>query len=156
MPCGRYADPPLRPVVWQAQGVEQICWGKQAQPVLAECLSRGFLNGGNIEHRPILLDGDFIMLKANSRKVLEEIGTDAGATGIIFTSQMLAAIKALQDAVALEESQRFSVTAMKGRTAAAKADALGLSLRAGHFIDMLLRNLLANTDPTWRSNFRAL
>lgn len=91
--------------------------------------------------------GDVIMLEANGRKVLEVIGKDAEPTGIILASQMPAAIKALQDAIALEESHGNNSDEQGGD--AAKPDALGLRQRAVPFIDMLQRNHKANTDVTW-------
>jgi hypothetical protein len=88
--------------------------------------------------------GDVIMLQANGRKVLEVIGKDAGATGIILSAQMPAAIKALQEAIALEEShdQADADDMVHG-------DAPGLRQRAMPFIDMLKRNHAAGTDVTW-------
>lgn len=91
--------------------------------------------------------GDVIMLEANGRKLLEVIGKDAGPTGIILAAQMPAAIQALQDAIALEDSQGDSND--KQDDAAAKADTLGLRQRAVPFIDMLQRNYKANTDVMW-------
>ena len=91
--------------------------------------------------------GGVIMLEANGRKVLEVIGKDAGPTGIILAAQMPAAIKALQEAIALEELQ--SNNHDEKDDAASKADLLGLRQRAVPFIDMLQRNYKANTDVTW-------
>ena len=91
--------------------------------------------------------GDVIMLEANGRKLLEVIGKDAGPTGIILALQMPAAIKALQDAIAQEESQGDSND--KQDDSAAKVDPLSLRQRAVPFIDMLQRNHKANTDVTW-------
>ena len=88
--------------------------------------------------------GDVIMLEGNGRRLLEVIGKDAGPTGIILADQMPAAIKALQDAIALEESRDEDPgdNAMQG-------DVLGLRQRAMPFIDMLQRNHKAGTDVTW-------
>ena len=57
-----------------------------------------------------------------------------------------AAIQALQDAIALEES---SQQAADGEPDAVHGDAPGLRQRAMPFIDMLQRNLKAGTDVTW-------
>ncbi len=88
--------------------------------------------------------GDVIMLEANGRKVLEVIGKDAGPTGIILAAQMPAAIGALQDAIALEEShdENHDVNVVQG-------DSPGLRQRAMPFIDMLQRNHKAGTDVVW-------
>ena len=87
------------------------------------------------------------MLEANGRKVLDIIGKGVGPTGIILASQMPEAIKALQDAIALEESQGNKTDEQDSPDA--KADVLGLRQRAVPFIDMLQRNHKANTDVTW-------
>ena len=88
--------------------------------------------------------GDVIMLEASGRKVLEVIGKDAGPTGIILAAQMPAAIRALQDAIALEEShdEKQGEDIVSGNTP-------GLRQRAMPFIDILKRNHKAGTDITW-------
>lgn len=88
--------------------------------------------------------GDVIMLEPNGRKVLEVIGKDAGPTGIILAAQMPAAIQALQDAIALEESRDENTD-----DDAVQGDAPGLRQRAMPFIDMLQRNHKSGTDVTW-------
>ena len=88
--------------------------------------------------------GDVIMLQANGRKVLEVIGKDAGPAGIILATQVPAAIKALQEAIALEESQDKN-----DETNVVAGDSPGLRQRAAPFIDMLQRNHQAGTDVTW-------
>ena len=94
--------------------------------------------------------GDVIMLEANGRKVLEVIGKDAGPTGIILASQMPAAVQALQDAIALEEStQQVADADGDGDAGAVHGDAPGLRQRAMPFIDMLQRNYRAQTDVVW-------
>ena len=98
--------------------------------------------------------GDVIMLEGNGRRLLEVIGKDAGPTGIILADQMPAAIKALQDAIALEELARQALDAntdlyADADTKAAHGDALGLRQRAMPFIDMLKRNHKAATDVVW-------
>lgn len=90
--------------------------------------------------------GDVIMLEANGRKVLAAIGKDAGPTGIILAAQIPAAVQALQDAIALEES---TPPALDAAGEPVKGDALGLRQRAVPFIDMLQRNHKAGTDVTW-------
>ncbi len=94
--------------------------------------------------------GDLIMLEANGRKVLEVIGKDAGPTGIILASQMPAAIQALQQAIALEESTQQAVQVEDDPDAEeVHGDAPGLRQRAMPFIDMLDRNYKAQTDVVW-------
>ena len=83
--------------------------------------------------------GDVIMLEANGKRILEVIGKSAGPTGIILPEQMLAAVKAIEAAIAVEESADETEKA-------ASADAPGLRQRAMPFIDMLKRNQKANTE----------
>lgn len=87
--------------------------------------------------------GDVIMLEPNGRRILEIIGKDAGATGIILPGQMPAAIAALQAAIALEESVDDKE----------EGDVLGgvpsLRQRAMPFIDMLQRNHKLGDDVVW-------
>ncbi len=86
--------------------------------------------------------GDVIMLEANGRRVLEIIGKNPGPKGIILPEQMPAAIKALEDAIALEQSGDDEAGAVPG-------DGLGLHQRAISFIDMLRRNHAAGHDVVW-------
>jgi hypothetical protein len=86
--------------------------------------------------------GDLIMLEPNGRRILEVIGKDAGPTGIILPEQMPAAIKALKEAIALEESGDEEAGAVPG-------EGLGLRQRAMPFIDMLKRNHEAGHEVVW-------
>lgn len=86
--------------------------------------------------------GDLIMLEPNGRRILEVIGKDAGPKGIILPEQMPAAIKALQVAIALEESGDEEAGAVPG-------EGLGLRQRAMPFIDMLKRNHEAGHEVVW-------
>lgn len=86
--------------------------------------------------------GDVIMLEANGRRVLEIIGKDAGAKGIILPEQMPAAIKALEAAIALEQSGDENAGAVPG-------DGLGLHQRALPFIEMLRRNHRSGHEVVW-------
>ena len=87
--------------------------------------------------------GDVIMLEPNGRRILEVIGKDAGATGIILPEQIPAAIAAIEAAIALEESGDLkSDDPLHG-------DGPGLRQRAMPFIDMLKRNHKANSEVVW-------
>ena len=86
--------------------------------------------------------GDVIMLEPNGRRILEIIGKDPGNKGIILPEQMPAAIKALQDAIALEDSGDEEAGTVPG-------DGLGLHQRAIPFIDMLQRNHKAGDEVVW-------
>ena len=86
--------------------------------------------------------GDVIMLEPNGRRILEIIGKDPSNKGIILPEQMPAAIKALQDAIALEDSGDEEAGTVPG-------DGLGLHQRAIPFIDMLQRNHQAGDEVVW-------
>jgi hypothetical protein len=90
--------------------------------------------------------GDVIMLEANGRKILEIIGKDAGAKGIILAEQMPSAIAALEAAIGHEESHDESGHKYEG---AVPGDGLGLRQRAMPFIDMLKRNQKAGDEVVW-------
>ena len=87
--------------------------------------------------------GDVIMLEVNGRHILQTIGKDPEAKGIIEAGQMAAAIAAIKAAITLEES------ADAEDDEALKPDGLGLRQRSLPFIDMLQRNMAAGSDVVW-------
>ena len=95
--------------------------------------------------------GDLIMLEPSGRRVLEVIGKDPGPTGIILPAQMPAAIQALHDAIALEESTQQVAHADDDDpdNEEVHGDAPGLRRRAMPFIEMLERNYKAQSDVVW-------
>ncbi|WP_048441733.1 DUF1840 domain-containing protein [Caenimonas sp. SL110] len=86
--------------------------------------------------------GDVIMLEPNGKQVLQLIGKDAGAKGIIEPSQMHAAIAALESAIAKEETDRDA-------EGAEKADGISLKQRALPLIDMMRRAKAADEEIVW-------
>ena len=86
--------------------------------------------------------GDLIMLQPNGQRILEIIGKDAGSKGIILADQMPAAIRALQEAIALEESD-------DGEAGVEPGDGLTLRKRALPFIDLLQRSHKLGNDVVW-------
>lgn len=86
--------------------------------------------------------GDVIMLEPNGRQVLEIIGKDPGPQGIILPEQMPAAIKALEAAIALEESGDKEAES-------APAEGVGLHQRALPFLEMLRMNHKADQQVVW-------
>lgn len=87
---------------------------------------------------------NLIMLEPNARRILEIIGKDAGPKGIILPEQMPAAIKALEAAIALEQSGDEEAAA-----GVVPGDGLGLHQRAMPFIDMLQRNYKTGDEVVW-------
>src|SRR3990167_4968688 len=88
--------------------------------------------------------GDLIMLEPNGRRILEVIGKEVGPKGIILPEQMPAAIKALEAAIALEESRDKEAGVTPG-----EGVGVGLRQRAMPFIDMLQRNYKAGPEVVW-------
>lgn len=86
---------------------------------------------------------DLIMLEPNARRILEIIGKDTGPKGIILPEQMPAAIKALEAAIALEQSGDKKVAGV------VPGDGLGLHQRAMPFIDMLQHNYTSGDEVVW-------
>lgn len=87
--------------------------------------------------------GDVIMLEPNGRQVLEIIGKDPAPQGIILPEQMPAAIKALEAAIALEESGD------KEPVEGVPPEGLGLHQRALPFIEMLRMNHKVGQEVVW-------
>lgn len=99
---------------------------------------------------------DLILLEPHGRRLLEIIGKEPGARGIVTAAQIPAAIAALEAAVA-EEERRL---AEAGQTADAdepsstghdgkERDTVTLRQRAAPFIDMLRRSAAEGHDVVW-------
>ncbi len=86
--------------------------------------------------------GDVIMLEPNGKQVLQIIGKDPGAKGIIEPSQMDDAIAALESAIVREEADREADDDQK-------ADGISLRQRALPMIDMMRRAKAANQEIVW-------
>ena len=95
--------------------------------------------------------GDLIMLEPNGRRVLEIIGKDAGAKGIILPEEMPGAISKLEQAITREEAEHQAAideAKAKGQVPP-KFDAVSLRQRAVPFIDMLKRCEKAGKEVVW-------
>ena len=93
--------------------------------------------------------GDLIMLEPNGRRVLEIIGKDPAAKGIILPEEMAAATAALEAAIHREEAEdQAEAPAGDGR-----GDTLprpvSLRQRAVPFIEMLKRCERAGQEIVW-------
>lgn len=95
--------------------------------------------------------GDLIMLEPQGRRVLEIIGKEAGAQGIITAAQIQAAISALEAAIAQEEAMKKAAGTQGADPVDGQAVAEGISLRqrAKPFLDMLRRCDAAQADVVW-------
>ena len=99
---------------------------------------------------------DLILLLPHARRLLEIIGKEPGAQGIITAAQIPAAVAALEAAVIDEERRAAEAgkTADADDLSAAEADGserdtVTLRQRAAPFIDMLRRSAAEGHDVVW-------
>jgi cyclopropane-fatty-acyl-phospholipid synthase len=94
--------------------------------------------------------GDVIMLEPQGRQILQIIGKEADAKGIILASEMPAAIQDLQEAV-VQEEQELQAQHDKDAESAPAGGARGIRLkqRVVPFIDMLKRAHAEEVDVVW-------
>lgn len=95
--------------------------------------------------------GDLIMLEPNGKRVLEIIGKEASAKGIITPDQMPAAMVALEQAVRTEDAERKAAidkASSEGKPAP-QFDAVSLRQRAVPFVDMLKRCSSEGKEIVW-------
>ncbi|HSW16379.1 MAG TPA: DUF1840 domain-containing protein [Ramlibacter sp.] len=95
--------------------------------------------------------GDLVMLEPNGRRVLEIIGKQPGATGIIQPGEMSAAVAALERAI-VDEEARLKQEAEDARASGqkpARAEGVSLRQRAVPFIEMLRRCETAGHEIVW-------
>ena len=99
--------------------------------------------------------GDLIMLEPQGRQILQIMGKEPGAKGIVLASEMPQAIKALQDAVVREEAEleaaKQTAQDQAPQEAAHPSGAHHISLRQRvvPFIDMLQRAHAEQVDVVW-------
>jgi cyclopropane-fatty-acyl-phospholipid synthase len=101
--------------------------------------------------------GDLIMLEPQGKHILKLIGKEAGAKGIILPNEMLAAIEALNAAVAQEElaiqAGKDASTGESDESAATPTAegprAISLKQRVVPFIDMLRRAHAEDKEVVW-------
>lgn len=95
--------------------------------------------------------GDLVMLEPHGRRILEIIGKDPAAAGVILPQQMPAAEKALRDAVVLEEAdqQRQREEALVNEEPPPQFDTVSLRLRSTPFIEMMQRCEKAGVEMVW-------
>ena len=96
-------------------------------------------------------DGALIMLEPHGRRVLEILGKDAGAQGIITAAQIPGAIRALEAAIAHEEAMKKAAgtEGAEPRDGQSSTDSISLRQRAKPFLDMLRRCEAAQADVVW-------
>jgi hypothetical protein len=95
--------------------------------------------------------GDLILLQTHGRQLLDVLGKEASAQGIVTVAQMPDAIAALQAAIEREAAARAQAIAdaRARHEPEPKFDPITLKHRALPFIDMLRRSHAAQADITW-------
>jgi hypothetical protein len=92
--------------------------------------------------------GDLIMLEPSGRRMLQIIGKNPGAQGIILPEEIPAAIAALEAAVAKEDADQLA-EATEGKGRKPSAEHVSLRQRAVPFLDMLRRCQTAGKEIVW-------
>ena len=92
--------------------------------------------------------GDVIMLGANGDQALRIIGKPPAATGIIEAAAMPAAMAALEQAIATEESTKGEPSAGDAKPASG-ADRISLRQRAWPLVEMMKRSHAEGADIVW-------
>lgn len=96
---------------------------------------------------------DVIMLEPNGKQLLEIIGKSPNEPhGIITAAQIPAAIRALEEAVAVEEAAAAATAPDEDdqtEEEASRGDGVRLRQRAAPFIDMLRRSAAEDCDVVW-------
>jgi cyclopropane-fatty-acyl-phospholipid synthase len=94
---------------------------------------------------------DVIMLEPNGRQLVQVMGKEPGAGGIVTVEQIPAAISAIEAAIAAED--RALAQAAQERegdgTDEERPDAVHLRQRAAPLLDMLRRSAAAGREVTW-------
>lgn len=95
--------------------------------------------------------GDLVMLQPHGQRILEILGKDAGAPGVILPAQMAGAVQALRAAIVAEENehQRLREEALVRGEVPPEFDAVTLRLRSAPFIEMLQRCEKAEVEIVW-------
>lgn len=96
--------------------------------------------------------GDLVMLEASGRRVLEILGKDPAAPGVVTRAQIPAAIEALQAAVKADEAERERLAQeaqAQDQPLPEAADQVTLRMRSAPFIEMLQRCLREDADLVW-------
>lgn len=107
---------------------------------------------------------DLILLEPHGRRLLQIIGKEPGANGIVTVAQIPAAVAALEAAV-LDDERRTAAAQEQAKAQIATAHAAGedtddalakddsqtvsLRQRAAPFIEMLRRSLAGGHDVVW-------
>lgn len=93
--------------------------------------------------------GDLIMLEPNGRRVLEIIGKDPAAKGIILPAEMGPAAAALEAAISREEAEQEALAEDTEGASNTLPRPVSLRQRAVPFLEMLRRCERAGQEIVW-------
>lgn len=95
--------------------------------------------------------GDLVMTSQHGQRLLEILGKDPSAPGIVLPEQMPGAIDAIRQAIAAEEAelQRLTEEAAARGEPPPDFDAVSLRMRSVPFIEMLQRCQQAGVEIVW-------
>jgi hypothetical protein len=95
--------------------------------------------------------GDLVMLSPSGKHILDILGKDPSASGIIRPEEMPGAIAALRAAVQAEEAahQQMKEEALAKGEPEPQFDAVSLRMRSAPFIEMLQRCAKAEVEIVW-------
>jgi hypothetical protein len=96
-------------------------------------------------------NGDLVMLRPNGKRILEILGKDPDAAGILQPAEMPGAMQALRAAASAEEAdqQRLKQEARARGDAEPTFESVSLRMRTAPFIDMLQRCQNAEVEVVW-------
>jgi hypothetical protein len=93
---------------------------------------------------------DVIMLEPNGRQLVQIMGKEPGARGIVTVAQIPAAIAAIEAAIAAEERALAQAEQEhEGDGVDQRPEPVHLRQRAAPLLDMLRRSAAAERDVTW-------
>ncbi|OJX37240.1 MAG: hypothetical protein BGO74_14385 [Burkholderiales bacterium 68-12] len=93
---------------------------------------------------------DVIMLEPNGRQLVQIMGREPGAHGIVTVEQIPAAIAAIEAAIAAEErALAQAAKEMEGDGVVERPEPVHLRQRAAPLLDMLRRSAAAEREVTW-------
>ncbi|MBK6998837.1 MAG: DUF1840 domain-containing protein [Rhodoferax sp.] len=92
---------------------------------------------------------DVIMLQLNGEQMLNIVGKEPSAQGIITVAQIPAAIAALEAAIKVHETAEVARSENPGRMTEVEGDSIMLRHRAAPFIDLLRTSAQAGKDVVW-------
>jgi Domain of unknown function (DUF1840) len=95
--------------------------------------------------------GDLVMLQPSGKRILEILGKDPDASGIIQPAEMPVAVESLRAAATAEEAdhQRMKQEALANGDPEPQFESVSLRMRMAPFIEMIQRCQKAGVEIVW-------